>query len=263
MNKSARILATLTAVWLGAWPVQRAAGDNFDRFCKEARIEVKANSEAVRTRGEPYRPVGGPFPQGQDRPCTVADPTGTLLNARDMPNGSVMSTLKNGTVVHIEELGADSRGHSWAKVSDADRKILGWVLREYITCEDRQSSDAPKPGSLASLVAAISKEYPGSDRSPFSLIHIGLSQYLVRDGKVIRTKKATRFGGLCGGYAGIWMTVSDEQMQEQSEGEGSMWKLDGGQWKVIFNSSAGDWKCEDVRRIPGPLRKCLGVDKCS
>ena len=163
MTKSAQILAVLSAVLLGGWPVQRAAGDNLDGFCNEARIEVKANSEAVGVPGEPYRPVGSPFAQGQDRPCTVADPTGTPLNARDMPNGGVMSTLKNGTVVHIEDQATDSRGHSWAEVSDADRKILGWVLREYITCEDRQVSDAPKPGSLASLVAGL-PELPSSSQ---------------------------------------------------------------------------------------------------
>lgn len=50
--------------------------------------------------------------QAQDRRCIVTDPTGTPLNVRNVPNGRVVSTLENGTEVHIEELSSDPRGRS-------------------------------------------------------------------------------------------------------------------------------------------------------
>jgi hypothetical protein len=71
-----------------------------------------------------------------------------------------------------------------------------------------------------------------------------------------------KVGGLCTNYANVWKGIADEQMRAQSEGEGSVWNLEGKQWKEIVRSSAGDWKCDDLRLLPDTVRKCLGVDKC-
>jgi hypothetical protein len=69
--------------------------------------------------------------------CRVTDPTGTPLNVRDFPNGKVINTLKNGTVVTIEEMATDERGRPWARIASSDRgnyTIWGWVIREFISC---------------------------------------------------------------------------------------------------------------------------------
>jgi hypothetical protein len=69
--------------------------------------------------------------------CRVTDPTGTPLNIRDFPNGKVITTLENGTIVIIEEIAPDDRGRPWARVATNDRsnyKIWGWVFREFISC---------------------------------------------------------------------------------------------------------------------------------
>lgn len=72
--------------------------------------------------------------------CKVTDPTGTPLNIRATPNGKVVGTLKNGTEVYVEEDGSDDKGRAWAKISTTSKgkkKVLGWVLREFISCYKR------------------------------------------------------------------------------------------------------------------------------
>lgn len=72
--------------------------------------------------------------------CKVTDPTGTPLNVRATPNGEIVSTLKNGTEVYIEEAASDDKGRPWAKVSTTSKgkkRVLGWVLREFISCYKR------------------------------------------------------------------------------------------------------------------------------
>ena len=126
----------------------------------------------------------------------------------------------------------------------------------------RESLLAQRSHGPATLIAAISKENGDSAGNPYSLVHIGVSEYLVRAGKIVRTRKAKKFGGLCGVYAAVWTTASDDKMTERSEGEGAIWRVDAGQWKLIVHSTAGDWSCDDVKQIPGSVRKCLGADDC-
>lgn len=77
--------------------------------------------------------------------CTVADPTGTPLNVRSKPkNGRVVSKLKNGTVVRVEDIydeadpeAEDNSTAGWFKVSVTRKgklQILGWVLSGYLNC---------------------------------------------------------------------------------------------------------------------------------
>jgi hypothetical protein len=67
--------------------------------------------------------------------CRVADPTGTPLNVRTMPNGQVAGTLNNGTLVSVLDHSSDSKGQPWVYVgSYPDAKPIGWVYRDFIDC---------------------------------------------------------------------------------------------------------------------------------
>ncbi len=66
--------------------------------------------------------------------CSVQDPTGTPLNVRAKPNGRVLTTVRNGTLVDIDSGTATSK---WARIRfDRGRKrITGWVLRDFLSCQ--------------------------------------------------------------------------------------------------------------------------------
>ena len=67
--------------------------------------------------------------------CKVTDPTGTPLNVRVKPNGTIIGTLANGTFVSILEYAPDANGKPWVKVAHAEtRKPIGWVFREFVSC---------------------------------------------------------------------------------------------------------------------------------
>ncbi|MBN8938526.1 MAG: SH3 domain-containing protein [Rhizobiales bacterium] len=67
--------------------------------------------------------------------CRVMDPTGTPLNIRDAPNGAVLGTVRNGTLVTSVRSGEDDRGRPWVYIADrASGKPMGWVIREFIAC---------------------------------------------------------------------------------------------------------------------------------
>ena len=69
---------------------------------------------------------------GGDR-CKVTDPTGTPLNIRDI-HKTVIGTIANGRVVHIQRYGHDDAGKPWAYVATPAGRRLGWVYRELISC---------------------------------------------------------------------------------------------------------------------------------
>ena len=67
--------------------------------------------------------------------CLVADPTGTPLNVRTVPDGKIVNTLRNGFTVNIIQT-ATSGGRAWVYVRRADSNVpLGWVFRDYLNCE--------------------------------------------------------------------------------------------------------------------------------
>jgi hypothetical protein len=61
--------------------------------------------------------------------CIVADPTGTPLNVRQKPNGKVMGSLKNGTIVALGETNG-SEGEKWTKII---KPLQGYVWSDYLT----------------------------------------------------------------------------------------------------------------------------------
>ena len=65
--------------------------------------------------------------------CRVADPTGTPLNIRTTPYGTVVSTFRNGDPVTILDSRA-FRGSTWVYVGTPDLKPIGWVYRNYVNC---------------------------------------------------------------------------------------------------------------------------------
>ena len=72
------------------------------------------------------------------RVCVVADPTGTLLNLRDTPNGVVVGSIANGVWVKATDR-TTSRGKPWVYIHDSDRngtlgEPLGWVFATYLKC---------------------------------------------------------------------------------------------------------------------------------
>lgn len=66
--------------------------------------------------------------------CRVTDPTGTPLNLRDTPNGTVVGSIRNGLIVFIQDGASDEHGRSWVLISSPTGTTLGWVFREFVSC---------------------------------------------------------------------------------------------------------------------------------
>ena len=64
--------------------------------------------------------------------CTVVDPTGTPLNVRDGPQGTILSTLKRGAKVEVLDH-RNEGGKRWALVSRY-AEASGWVFGAYLRC---------------------------------------------------------------------------------------------------------------------------------
>lgn len=76
--------------------------------------------------------------QFSDRVCVVSDPTGTLLNVREEPNGRIVGTIANGVWVLVRTRTRVS-GKGWAYIHDSDKfgtvgDPLGWVFDAYLKC---------------------------------------------------------------------------------------------------------------------------------
>lgn len=67
--------------------------------------------------------------------CKVTDPTGTPLNVRESPNGKIVGTLANGSLVAIVASQNAANGKAWVKIVDhTTKKPIGWVFREFVSC---------------------------------------------------------------------------------------------------------------------------------
>jgi len=68
--------------------------------------------------------------------CTVADPTGTPLNIREEPNGTILGTWDNGVRVRPYDQ-KTVNGKVWYAVERfADDNERGWVFDAYLACEE-------------------------------------------------------------------------------------------------------------------------------
>lgn len=73
--------------------------------------------------------------------CVVDDPTGTPLNVRSAPNGTIISTLGNGTRVDVIEETKIGTKH-WLFVARQGER-LGWIFGAYVVCpKDGDARDA-------------------------------------------------------------------------------------------------------------------------
>lgn len=64
--------------------------------------------------------------------CVVNDPTGTPLNVRSSPDGSILGALYNGTRVNLLRLVADRSGQSWAYIAPRGPGKNGYVFYNYL-----------------------------------------------------------------------------------------------------------------------------------
>ena len=73
-----------------------------------------------------------------NRRCVVADPTSSPLNVRHKPNGQVMGTLRNGTIVFLGASYVDQRKRVWVEIkSSSDAPPQGWVFLSYLACREQ------------------------------------------------------------------------------------------------------------------------------
>jgi uncharacterized protein YraI len=63
--------------------------------------------------------------------CLVADPSGTPLNVRTQPNGTILGALHNDAEVVVVDL---TRDRKWAKVVPIQVGKAGWVFFDYLDC---------------------------------------------------------------------------------------------------------------------------------
>jgi hypothetical protein len=64
--------------------------------------------------------------------CYVNIPQDQVLDVRDVPSGdNVVSSLENGTDVVIGD-----QQDTWVQLNDLNNNPLGWVLQDYIQCEN-------------------------------------------------------------------------------------------------------------------------------
>lgn len=73
--------------------------------------------------------------------CTVVDPTGTPLNVRSAPNGTILSNLRNGSKVEVVDH-IEHKGKRWARVAKFQEANVGWVFAAYLTCKKPKGEDS-------------------------------------------------------------------------------------------------------------------------
>jgi hypothetical protein len=69
--------------------------------------------------------------------CRVADPTGTPLNVRTLPNGKIIGNFANGTDVSILD-STIFKNKQWVFIQGSsheevgDITVAGWVFRDFL-----------------------------------------------------------------------------------------------------------------------------------
>lgn len=110
-----------------------------------------------------------------------------------------------------------------------------------------------------SLLKAVSKDFDSDD---YMVVSIETTMYLLKGGKIVKTKKIKRTGGFSGGYALVDTNASNLQMQELAQGGQSVWKKSGATWRRVA-SNEGDWQCDSIKSIPRTVRRALRIFGCN
>jgi hypothetical protein len=92
--------------------------------------------------------------------CTVSDPTGTPLNVRSRPNGSIVGALHNGVTVFVSDLAADGHGQKWAKIVPLHEGKAGSIML-LASCAANQPLDTNGNGKRWSRKTANPHLYSG------------------------------------------------------------------------------------------------------
>jgi hypothetical protein len=86
----------------------------------------------------------GSFDAWAQPACHILDPTGTPLNVRTAPNGTILSTVPNGLLVSVIDRASDHAGKRWVYVADtASGRPIGWVFRQFIDCSSENNTGQP------------------------------------------------------------------------------------------------------------------------
>jgi hypothetical protein len=79
--------------------------------------------------------------------CHVDDPTGTPLNVRSAPNGTILTTLESGTRVEmLEERRLGTK--RWFLIARGGEE-LGWAFAPFIVCPRQCDAREAAPGQPA------------------------------------------------------------------------------------------------------------------
>ncbi|MGB3812145.1 MAG: SH3 domain-containing protein [Shinella sp.] len=79
--------------------------------------------------------------------CLVDDPTGSPLNVRSAPNGTILTTLQNGARVDVVDemkLGAKR----WLFIAQQGERV-GWVFGAYVVCPKGSGAREAPPSQPA------------------------------------------------------------------------------------------------------------------
>jgi hypothetical protein len=72
-----------------------------------------------------------------NKTCRVTDPTGSPLNIRLKPNGKIVARIRNQRIVYPQSIIRDDNGKKWTLIAIEENNkplVLGWALREFISC---------------------------------------------------------------------------------------------------------------------------------
>ena len=79
-------------------------------------------------------PAATALPVTTSTDCAVNNPSGNPMNVRETPNGAKKDIISNRAHVRPLRYASAADGKSWAYVSDATGREIGWVFYPYLAC---------------------------------------------------------------------------------------------------------------------------------
>jgi hypothetical protein len=123
---------------LEAFRAQYGAGHSFyDKLAEERIRELRGRAEEKKKAESSQFPApsAAVAPPGLGRVCIVQDPTGTPLNVRLQPQGTIMRHIANGVSVRVARSSYDAKGQEWSYIVDYENgEGIGWVIRRHLRC---------------------------------------------------------------------------------------------------------------------------------